>query len=303
MVRVVRRARCYGTTRQVRRHDARPRDAHDARPRDGQGDRPRGRKDASLGVRGRVVRPAWHPGVMMVRGKVLDAVATAVAGHGRARLVVGVDGADGVGKTVFADALALTLGARGRPVVRVSLDGFHHPRAVRYRRGRDSAEGCYLDSFDLRAFEEAVVTPIRAARRPAVDLPTTIRTASFDHRSETPVHPPPVRLRRDAVVLVDGVFLHRPELVGLWDLTVLLVAPVAVGVGRMGSRDGTPRDPDDPWNWRYVEAQRLYREQCDPERLASIVIDNTDVDSPRMLRERGGIGDVPDAPGSAERAE
>jgi len=49
---------------------------------------------------------------------------------------VGIDGVDGAGKTTFADALATTLQQQGRPVVRVSVDDFHHPRAIRYARGR-----------------------------------------------------------------------------------------------------------------------------------------------------------------------
>ncbi|HWS58356.1 MAG TPA: uridine kinase [Actinotalea sp.] len=239
---------------------------------------------------------------MTARGRVLDTIAAAVVARGAGRLLVGIDGADGVGKTVFADALALALGGRGRTVARIALDAFHQPRAVRQRRGPDSADGRYLDSFDLTAFHEAVVRPVRAARRPTGDLPTTIRPACFDHRVDEPVSPRPVRLRRDAVVVVDGLFLHRPELVDVWDLTVLLVAPVAVSVARMGTRDGTPRDPDDPWNWRYVEAQQLYRDRCEPASLATVVVDNADVDRPRILPSPGA-GGHPDAPGTGRRAE
>ena len=72
---------------------------------------------------------------------------------------VGVDGVDGVGKTVFAAELGGALRGLGRPVVNVSLDGFHHPRAVRYRRGRDSPEGFWLDSYDYQAFSQHVLEP------------------------------------------------------------------------------------------------------------------------------------------------
>ncbi len=47
---------------------------------------------------------------------------------------VAVDGVDGSGKTMFATELSATLRRRGRCVVLVSADGFHHVRAVRYRR-------------------------------------------------------------------------------------------------------------------------------------------------------------------------
>jgi len=61
---------------------------------------------------------------------------------------VAVDGVDGSGKSVFADQLAGVLREQARPVVRASVDDFHHPRAQRYRRGRSSPSGFWLDSFD-----------------------------------------------------------------------------------------------------------------------------------------------------------
>jgi uridine kinase len=61
---------------------------------------------------------------------------------------VGIDGVDGVGKTTLANELVDPLRQRGLPVIRASIDGFHHPRTVRYRRGRSSPEGYYRDSFN-----------------------------------------------------------------------------------------------------------------------------------------------------------
>ena len=42
----------------------------------------------------------------------------------------------------------------------------------------------------------------------------------------------------------------------------------------MALRDGSPSDPDDPRNRRYVEGQRLYFATCDPARRADLVIDH-----------------------------
>jgi uridine kinase len=59
--------------------------------------------------------------------------------------LVGVDGPDAAGKTTPADHLADALEV---PTLRVSIDGFHQPRELRYQRGELSAEGYYHDSFD-----------------------------------------------------------------------------------------------------------------------------------------------------------
>lgn len=72
---------------------------------------------------------------------------------------VAIDGVDGAGKTTLADALAPVVAAQSRPVIRASVDGFHHPRAVRYARGRHSPDGFYLDSYNYVAFRKLLLAP------------------------------------------------------------------------------------------------------------------------------------------------
>ncbi|GGC03517.1 uridine kinase [Cellulomonas carbonis] len=191
--------------------------------------------------------------------------------------LVAVDGVDGAGKTTFADALAHVLRAGGSDVIRVSVDGFHRPRAERYRRGRTSPRGFYEDSYDLAEFRRAVVEPLSA------DGSREVRVAAFDHRTDTAVDAPPLTVDDGTVVLVDGIFLHRPELVDAWDASVFLRVPFATTFARMAVRDGCPPDPADPANRRYVEGQRLYLAAADPERRATFVVDNAG-DAPLLLR-------------------
>lgn len=87
------------------------------------------------------------------RGELLDRLAAAIeaaapTGH-PARIAV--DGPDAAGKTTLADELAAVFRTRGRKVIRASIDGFHRPRAERYRRGEFSPQGCYHDTFDHEA--------------------------------------------------------------------------------------------------------------------------------------------------------
>lgn len=67
------------------------------------------------------------------------------------RQLLAVDGVDGAGKTTFADQLATMV---ERPVVRASCDAFHNDAFHRYRLGRESPEGFYLDSFNYDALAE-----------------------------------------------------------------------------------------------------------------------------------------------------
>lgn len=114
---------------------------------------------------------------------------------------VAVDGVDGAGKTSLADGLARVIQARGRPVVRASIDGFHRPRSERLRRGEFSPKGYYLDSFDYDALLTSLLVPLG----PGGDR--VYYQAVFDYRADSPIMAPPQEAAHDAVVLFDGVFL------------------------------------------------------------------------------------------------
>jgi uridine kinase len=88
------------------------------------------------------------------RAELLTALAYWVRSrHPARRLRVAVDGVDGAGKTVLADELADRIMAYGRPAVRASIDGFHRPRAERYRLGRTSPEGFQAGADTVLVFD------------------------------------------------------------------------------------------------------------------------------------------------------
>jgi uridine kinase len=187
---------------------------------------------------------------------------------------VAVDGVDGAGKTMLADELAEAVGDR-RPVLRASVDGFHRSRAARYARGRDSPEGYYLDSYDYAALSSVLLDPFAAAE--------PICTAIWDHVTDAPVPRRWQRVDASAILIVDGIFLHRPELRDAWAASVFCRVTPDAAYARMASRDGVPADPSHPANRRYLEGQRLYVEACDPEVHATYVVDNTDMAAPYLI--------------------
>ncbi|HSK24652.1 MAG TPA: hypothetical protein VK906_15810 [Egicoccus sp.] len=191
---------------------------------------------------------------------------------------VGIDGVDGAGKTHLADELAVVLTVRGIVTVRASVDGFHRPAAERHRRGRHSPEGFFLDSYDYDAMRRLLFEPLRPGgdRRGVLAIHDVDRDAAVDAPIEVVADP--------AVLLVDGIFLHRDELVDFWDLSVWLDVPFEVSVPRGASRGYGDPDPRSPANHRYVEGQRLYLRTCRPHERATFVVDNTDLDAPRLVR-------------------
>lgn len=183
--------------------------------------------------------------------------------------IVAIDGVDGSGKTTFAHRLAEVYVQCGWPVHVVHMDDYLNPRAVRYRLGRESAEGYVADTYDLAAFRQHVLQPLRDSDDRAILL------RWFDHRQDARVHVDPVGVPDDAVVIVEGMFLHRDDLAGVWDVSIFLDVAFQVSVGRMATRDGSSPDPEHPTNRRYVEGQRLYLDSCEPRDRATHVIDNS----------------------------
>ena len=216
----------------------------------------------------------------MTRSACLDQLATIISTLELDRPTrVAIDGVDGVGKTRLADELVTPLAVSGRQIIRASIDGFHRPRADRYRRGADSPEGYFLDSFDYAALKAELLTPLgpKGARR--------FRTAVFDHRADRPVDTVHQVAARDAILLFDGVFLQRPELADSWDLRVWVEAPFDVTVPRAIGRDAAGQDEaaiEEKYRRRYVPGQILYLTQCGPRDAAHVVVHNADVDHPLL---------------------
>jgi uridine kinase len=196
-------------------------------------------------------------------------------------LRVAVDGVDAAGKTTLADELVAPLAARGRPAIRASIDGFHRARVDRHRRGAESPEGYYLDSFDHDAIHANLLGPLGpgGTRR--------YRTAAFDHRTDRAVHVPRLTAPQRAVLVFDGVFLMRPELDDGWDLRIFLTADFEITLARAVERDralfGGPAATELRYRRRYVPGQQIYLRAAGPLERADVVIDNSDPSRPRVI--------------------
>lgn len=191
-------------------------------------------------------------------------------------LLVAVDGADGSGKTWFADDLAAVLADSGQPVVRASIDDFHHPREHRHALGR-TGETVWSRSFDYRALRRLLLDPWRDGAG------SSYRRRWHDLATDALVEEPEGLVPAGGLLLVDGVFSQRAELADCWDAVVWLEVPDDERIRRMAERDGVPSDPAHPDQARYLDAQRLYRDAADPRRCADVVVDNTDPGAPFIV--------------------
>jgi uridine kinase len=189
----------------------------------------------------------------LTRRRVLDRlVAEIVAVEPRAR--VAIDGPDAAGKTTLAGELEALIAASGRSVNRVAADDFLRPPEERYRQGRDSPEGYYVDSFDHAALAAAVE-------------------------------------RVDGIALVDGIFLQRPELARLWTFRVFVAVSEEESLRRGVERDSALHpsrvEAERLYRTRYLPGQRLYEAEAAPREAADAILWNDDPARPRLVLREG----------------
>ncbi|MEV4279665.1 AAA family ATPase [Actinoplanes xinjiangensis] len=190
---------------------------------------------------------------------------------------VAVDGPPAAGKTTLADELATVLRSRGRHVVRATIDDFLVPRARRYPRGEYSAEGCYFDAHDHQGLNRVLLDPLG----PGGDR--RIRHAVYDRTADAVLSPPVVTVPAGAVLLFDGVFLMRPELIDRWDLRILVSTALEKTVDRAvlrESRVSSRADVERRWRERYLPAQRLYFTLARPADRADVIVHNDEPQRP-----------------------
>lgn len=194
------------------------------------------------------------------------------------RFLIGVDGVDGAGKSFFAANLANHLQAKNIPVLNISIDGFHRPRAERYAKGKNSPEGFYYDSYDYDRFKSEVILPFIGDEQ-------YIKTAIHDVETDQQLSPEPVHIQHGAVLIIDGMFLHRDKLAQYWDYSIFLDVDFHQTFQRMATRDNNSPDPFEQHNSRYREGQLLYFQECSPKSRATMVIDNSDFKHPKIIKD------------------
>jgi uridine kinase len=201
-------------------------------------------------------KPTFDPNFRPDKKTVIAELAAEILhNYSEGRVIVAVDGVDGAGKTEFADALAAQLGIGHRAVFRASIDDFHQARIRRYAR-----------------FKRMLTEPFRTGWIGSFNL------AAFDLKRDLPFQPVWSSGPKDAILIVDGIFLNRPELRGIWNYSIWLEVDPEVAAARMLVRDGRSPNPD-----RYRDGQKLYIAEAHPREAATAIIDNSDFNHPKRL--------------------
>lgn len=167
------------------------------------------------------------------------------------RLLVGIDGAGGAGKSTLANGIGEAFGGR---VSIIRCDDFYRPLNARY-----TPEEAYENFFDWRRLRDEVLIPLRnqqPARYQRYDW-STDRLAEW------------IEVEPREIISVEGVFATRPELRALLEVAIFIEAPREERIRRMSARP----QPSTAWMDQWMAAEDWYLANIAPHRGADLVIE------------------------------
>ena len=180
--------------------------------------------------------------------------------YGRGRTIIAIDGTDARGRADFADDLAAVFREDERHIFRASLRNFQHSRAEQQRLAPelpDTPERLYRIGYDYSALRRVLVEPFRMGGS------TGFVTEEFDPDRDAWIQPTWQTAPADAILIIDGDYINRPELHGLWLYSVLLEG-----------------EPD---SGSATDSAARYLAEVHPRDIVSAVVDTTNQQAPRRV--------------------
>jgi len=199
-------------------------------------------------------------------------------------LLVGVNGVDAAGKTIFAKDLSDQLRQLSqRQIIEASIDGFHNPKSIRYKKGKNSPEGFYLDSFNNKSLQNLLLKPLSSGN-------LKYKSAIFDWKTSSELTLQTEIAQKSSILIMEGIFLFRPELVDYWDMKIFIDVDFNITAERGIKRDmeydinNSETEIMNKYKHRYIPGQEMYFKESQPKNIADIIINNNDFEAPFITK-------------------
>src|SRR5215467_1031639 len=188
-----------------------------------------------------------------------------------APFVIGINGIDASGKTMFSRDLSSFLIGHGYFVQLVHVDDFHNPKKVRYQ-GDNEAENYLFRSIDFERLAGNLLDNI--VEKQELDIELTLLDLNTDQYTLSRRYV----VNRDSIVIVEGVFLFKKDLLDYFDFKVFLDISFSESVRRgIARNERIPAgDVEDRYSEKYLVGQKLYFRLHDPKGAADMTINNED---------------------------
>lgn len=205
-------------------------------------------------------------GIDEVIRKILERRATTPAPRS---LLVGLSGIDGCGKGYLAKQLEAHLALHAVTSAIINVDGWLNLPAKRFDANAP-AKNFYENAIRFDQFFKQLVLPLRDRR--SLQL-----VADFTEETASSYRPHTYDFKDVAVVVVEGIFLFKPEYRKHFDLRIWVdcsfPTALARAIGR--SQEGlSPANTIAAYETIYFPAQRIHLAQDQPREHADLIFDN-----------------------------
>ncbi|WP_421102373.1 AAA family ATPase [Sporosarcina psychrophila] len=183
--------------------------------------------------------------------------------HSKCSVLIGIDGLGGSGKTMYAYKLQQQLEGS----VILHLDDFVHKKEVRYNENYEEWY-CY---YHLQWRYDYLIQKLLLPLKSGLDVNETIEV--YNRETDSYILRE-IEIPAGTTVIVEGVFLQRPELRPYFEIVVYLELDQETRLKRITDRDiymGNKKEIALKYDQRYFPAEEKYIEQCNPLALADIV--------------------------------
>lgn len=183
--------------------------------------------------------------------------------------IIGIDGLGGAGKSTISQSISDLLKGERLSVIVLHIDDFIHTRSVRYNGDYEEWECYYKLQWRYDYLLDEIIFPIKKGNSitKKVELYDKDNDRYYLYEVDAPV---------GSIVIIEGVFLQRKELCGVFDYMIYIDIPEEVRLTRVLRRDGYIGDDNQiklKYDNRYFPAERHYVRECAPVQNADFVIE------------------------------
>jgi len=189
--------------------------------------------------------------------------------------IIGINGANLSGKTVFSQELIAFLNEKGHKTQLICMDDFYNTKEIRMK---DNTPECYYqNAINTKKFVMLISEIIMGSVNKTISL---LNTETDEYSNEKTF-----KTNMDTIVIVEGILLYKPPIDALFDYKIYLDITEEELLKR-GKEINIPQFGEkslEIYHNLFIPVQKLYENSCKPQKNCDLLIDNNNFENPEIM--------------------
>lgn len=184
-------------------------------------------------------------------------------------LLVAISGIDGSGKGLVANEIQNSLQTQGYKVALIGLDVWHNTQDIRFSE-TNPAQHFYDNAFRWDQVFNSLVIPLKNQK--SIQLNAELLDLKTDN-----LYPYTYDFKDIDIILFEGIFILQESFIKEYDLKIWVDSSFETALKRALARgqEGLPKKQViHDYQTIYFAAQKIHFQQDNPQKVASLIIDN-----------------------------